>query len=462
MTFCGTGPSARPAARPTPDLPDDQLSTIAIPIEIPLAPIVDRLEQSVPKAAARLDGFELDPQQRFGIRYRIERTAINLSAIGTGLHATTTLRYSLEACRRTFNPVTSSHTMWPCGSCGFGETARVAEIALHSTLQWDTDWRLRSRTTARPVEFPNRCRVTLLNIDITDWKIAPAANAQLRAIAASIDRETPRLSDIRALAEKIWMSIQAPIELAPGTWLVIDPKGAGFGPIGGNGSRIGSTLHLRANARITVGQRPAVALAPLPPLEVQHAAARGLNVLATVSIPYPEVSRNLNEQLGGKSFDKGRLLVKSVEVTAGREGKALVRASIRYRGGPLKQYEGDIELEGDPQIDRASRSIALTNVSYSLPSRRGLFFRIASSLSRESIRAAIERNARWSASRQLELWRVGTERAANRALAPGVHLRSRVTALEPVGISAKPEAIVISMSMQAEASIEISDAKRGR
>src|SRR5205085_6614648 len=169
-----------------------ELSTIVVPIHASLAPLLPALESQVPKAQAKLDAYEMDPKQEFGMKYRVERGPIALQMIGTGLHATMTVHYALEGCRRTVKPIIGTVVMWPCVSCGFGEPMREAYIAVDSHLSWDASWRLASRTNARPAEFPNGCRVTFAGIDIADWKIAPIVNGQLQQVAKTIDANTPK------------------------------------------------------------------------------------------------------------------------------------------------------------------------------------------------------------------------------------------------------------------------------
>src|ERR1041385_6725874 len=82
-----------------------ELSTIVVPIHASLAPLVPALESQVPKVQAKLDAYEMDPRNEFGMKCRVERGAIALQMIGTGLHATTTVHYALEGCRRTVKPI---------------------------------------------------------------------------------------------------------------------------------------------------------------------------------------------------------------------------------------------------------------------------------------------------------------------------------------------------------------------
>src|SRR5512140_3483613 len=107
-----------------------EVSTFVIPIHSSLAPLLPLIEGQVPKSFEKVDGYELDPRQRFGMKYRVTREPISLKMQGAGLHASTTVHYALEGCRRTKNPVNGTYSMWPCISCGFAEPMRDAAIEL--------------------------------------------------------------------------------------------------------------------------------------------------------------------------------------------------------------------------------------------------------------------------------------------------------------------------------------------
>src|SRR5258705_197803 len=135
-----------------------ELSTIVVPIHASLAPLLPALESQVPKSQIKVDAYEMDPKQQYGMKYRVQRDPIALTMIGTGIHASTTVHYSMEVCRRTVKPIIGTVVMWPCISCGFSEPMREAYIAIDSHLSWDADWRLASPTTARPAGAPRRRR----------------------------------------------------------------------------------------------------------------------------------------------------------------------------------------------------------------------------------------------------------------------------------------------------------------
>ncbi len=431
-----------------------EVSTIVVPIRSTLAPLLPLIEAQVLKSVESR-GYENVPKQPYAVRYKIARDPIALNMEGSGLHATTTVHYSLEGCRITQKPFSKETTLFPCVSCGFDEPMRDAYIALDAHVEWDENWRLRTRTKARPIEFGQRCKVTFINLDITDWKLAPVVNEQLQQTAKTIDANTPKLTSIRPAAEQIWSSLQTPSEIAPRTWLVMEPLDIALAPIAGRGLQVASALSLRTRTRIVVGERPRVAAKPLPSL---HAAARdaaaGVRVPFDVELSWEEASRLLTESFGGKRYQN--VALESLRLMPGKEGKIVVEASVDYRGGGLKKYHGLVYLEGTPRFDAETSALALDNVEYSLdPKRHNPFVRIGDRLAHEALRARLAETARWSLAPQIAAVKTEIERATSRALAPGIVMHGRVVSIEPRSLSARAEGLVIRVVATGEASIDV-------
>jgi hypothetical protein len=444
--------------------PPAELTTIVIPVTTSLAPLVPQVESQVPKLLQKLDAYEMDPQQRFGLKYKVVRDPIALNMQGSGLHATTTIHYALQGCRRTVNPITKAAAMWPCISCGFGEPMRQAVITIDSHLAWDGNWRLRSATKARPVEFPNPCAVTPLNIDVSEWKIGPLVDQQMQDVVKTIDRATPKVTNLRPQAQEIWTALQTPVEIAPKTWLVLEPSAVGLGAIRGSGQSVTSSIALVAQTRVVVGATPAIAAKPLPPLRVAVDSPSGLRVPIDVEVPYDEASRLLSEQFAKRSYDTGggKLTVDSIRLLPGIGGKLNVEASIDYRGGGLKRYAGLVYLDGTPRFDAGTGSIVIDDVDYSLdPHRRNPFLRTANRLVHETLRSTLRANARWSIASELARVRNEIDRGMNRSLDGGATLKGHVDAIQPVSVVAGPETIALRVVATGTASIELSLAPGG-
>jgi hypothetical protein len=427
-----------------------EVSTFVVPITMSLAPLLPELEKQVPKTFAKLDAYELEPKGRFGMKYKVQRDPIALQMIGTGLHATTTVHYALEGCARAKNPITGSVRMFPCLSCGFGEPMREAFISLHSHFDWDANWRLLSKTTARPVEFPNKCGVTILNINVSDWKLAPLVNQQLAILTRSIDANTPKLANIRPLAQQVWNSLQTPTELAPRTWLVLEPLDAALGTIRGNGLNAGSTLTLHARTRVVVGDRPPVALKPLPPLRKGEEAAGAIRVPFTVELPYTEASRLLNEQFAGKKI--ADVLVQSVQLAPAPNGRIAIDAMV-----DMKRYRGKVTLEGTPQFDPATSTLSITDLDYQL-AKKSLFVRIADRFTHDTLRQRLRENAHWTVTNEVANIRANIDKAMTRPLAPGVMLNGHVTSVQPDNVAAAADRVIVHVTAIGTAGVTIDGA----
>jgi hypothetical protein len=437
--------------------PPAELSTIVIPIHTSLAPLLPQLEAQVPKTMAKLDAYELDPRQEFGMKYRVVRDPIALNVIGSGIHAMTTVHYALEGCRRTQKPFTSEIVMWPCISCGFGEPMRDAWISLTSRLDWDANWRLRSTTRAQPVDFSsNRCKVTFARIDVTDWRIAPIVNDQLRQAVKTIDANTPKLTNIRPAAQQVWSALQAPVLIGPRTWLVMDPADVALGPISGSGLVLTSMLTLRARTRVVVGEQPVVVPKPLPALRVSQAANNGIRIPFDVEVPYAEANRLMTENYANRTYEGVAVHAIRLGAAAAADGRVSIELNVTYRASLLKRYSGLVYLEGTPRYDPATRTVTLQNLDYSLdPRRKNPFVRIADRLAHDRLRSSLAGSAHWSVAPQIDAIRAEITRAMMRPLAPDVMMHGRVDAIEPGSVMLDANGIVLHVLATGSAEVEI-------
>ena len=381
------------------------------------------------------------------IHFDVSRDPVRLQMIGAGVHVSTAVHYSMQACRGRL----------PCISCGIGEPRREAEIRLQTTFDWDPNWRLRSKTRLLPVHYARPCEVTWLGIDITPRFIAPVVEQQLGAVVGIIDRTTPSLTSLRPQAQQIWTALQTPSELAPRTWLVLEPTEVGLTPITGSGPTITSTLLLRMKTRVVVGEKPATTQKPLPRLKAAIAGSQSkIRVPFDLELPYEEASRLAARDFAGRTFKvSGRpLKIESVRIAPAANGRILVEALIDYRGGRLRNYHGMVFLEGRPQFDAASTAIVVPDLDYTLdPKRRGLFARIAERAAHDSIRARLRESATFPLAARLAETREAVTRGLTRKLGSGAFMRGHAEAIEPQSVTAIET--VISIRVVATGTVEV-------
>ena len=428
------------AAQPLPP----ETSTLTVPIRTDLRPIASEIEKRVDAT------FSGKTKERgIDIRYDVGRDPIRLRMIGAGLHSFTTIKYAMEACRGRF----------PCISCGFGESRRIADVTLHSAFTWDPAWRLRSTTRLLPVTYAKPCEVTWLGIDITKRFVAPVVEDQLGQAAKIIDRNVPALSSIRPQAEQIWTALQTPYELAPRTWLVMEPADVALSPITGKDSIVTTTLSLRAVTRVVVGEKPATTRKPLPPLKsVPSTGPAYVRVPFDLELPYDEASRLATRDYANRTYKvEGReLTLSSIRIAPAPNNRVLVEAMIDYRGGRLRNYKGPIYLEGTPRFDPATQTIVVPDLDYSLdPKRRGLFARILERAAHESIRTRLRESAKFPLATRVAEVRAELTRALTRPLGNGVHLHGRADAIEPQSVTPRADVIAVRVVARGVAEITI-------
>jgi Domain of unknown function (DUF4403) len=437
----------QPAVAPPPA----EMSSIVVPIHASLAPLLPLIEAQVPKNMAKLDAYELDPSQRFGLRYSVYRDPIVLNMQNAGLHTSAHVHYALEGC------VKSGARMWPCLSCGFGEPMRDVTIELQTRFDWSEGWALRSTTTPRPVEFGSPCEVTRLGIDITEWKLRPLVDEQLRDAAKTIDHNTPKLASIRPYAQQVWSSLLTPYSIAPKTWLVIEPADVALAPIRGSGLNVTSALVLHARTRVVIGDKPAVAAKPLPALRTASSADTGIRVPFDLEIPYTEISRVLTDQFGKKTYsiEGGTLAVDTIRLSAGTNGRMNIEAAIDYRGRGIKKYRGFVYLDGLAKFDPSTSRVMIDDLEYSIdPKRRGIV-RALDHVAHEAIRSRLRDSARWPVAGDIASLKTDIEHGVTRPLATGVSLRGKVDSIEPISVTPGVDGVSIRVVAVGSASVDI-------
>lgn len=444
IVACARAPRDTPTPPPAPVAPPPaEVSTFSIPIRTNLGALASQIESQVPpqvRGTVRERGIDVE--------YVVARDPIRLTANPQSIHASSTIHYALQACRGRF----------PCISCGMAEPRRTAEIKLQSTLSWSTDWRLHSSTRVLPVHYNTACAITWFDIDVTRRFVAPVVERELAKIASTIDRQTPRLTNIRPRAETIWRSLQEPVEIAPRTWLLIEPQAVALTPPGGNGNALTTTLHLRTLTRVAVGDRPAVTPRSLAPLSnAPKIADPKMRVPLDLQLPWPEATRLAMQHYAGRTLQiNGRpLTVRALDIAPLPQGRVRIHADIDYRGGTLRNYEGPVVLEGTARFDAATSRIVIPDLDYSLESRRGFLARLAERAVHNDVRSRLRETVHLDLGKRLADARTNITKALHRPLAPGVRLQGTVRSIGVNDLIVHPDALYLRLIAEGEAIVDI-------
>jgi hypothetical protein len=241
---------------------------------------------------------------------------------------------------------------------------------------------------------------------------------------------------------------------------VLEPNDVALTPISGKGSLVTTTLLLRAQTRVIVGEKPVVTPRPLPALKTGSVGTQQpiVRVPLDLQLPYDEASRLATRDFAGQTYKvNGKpLTVESIRLAPASNGRVLMEARIDYRGGALRNYRGLVFLEGTPRYDPVTTSIVVPDLDYSLdPKRRGFFSRIAERAAHVSIRQRLRESARFDLAARFAGLREEVTRGLTRQLAAGVQLRGRADAIETANVTALEQVISVHVIATGRAEVVI-------
>jgi len=328
-------------------VPEVAPSVLTVPIAYDLTPVFEKLEARVPRRLGSLaDRQQLESNDRVSVAYELARTPFRAAFQGETARLSSVISYKARAWydARLLPEVRAS--------CGTGDDMppRI-RVGLSARLTIGEDWGLVGRTRIDRLEpytdeDRDKCRITPLNIDVTERVIGAAQSVlvdHLPEIEASL-----RGIDLRSRFERWWAALQEPISLDDNLWLVIDPIEVHRGPASGTGQALQAVVSLTARPHVVLGDRPTVVLRPLPPLDTAS-VVDGLRIQAEGTLDYEAASARLNEVLEGHELELpgGTLRLGSLSVRGIGAGRLALEMTFT---GSAK---GRLFLMGTPSSTRS-------------------------------------------------------------------------------------------------------------
>lgn len=396
-------------------------SHLAFPIRVDLDPLLQEIERAAPRIPPGVDTWTPLPRAPQGSSYRfhLERESLRFTVRDRRVTVRTAAKYGLEVGLRM-----AGSWYRGVGSCGLGkEPPRTVLFALHGEVDLAPDWSLRLRITADDPQPLDPCQVTFVGFDITDQVVA-GMKAELLKATQALEQQVRDAALLRQRAEAVWRSAQAPQELAPGIFLLLNPERIRLAPIRSEGRVLVLTPEVLARPAIVLGPRPEPAPRPLPALETAPAVDPGFRVRLDLDLPFAEATRQLRSQVAGKTFDteRGRFEILDAAVE-GRDGKALLEVRVRGR------VEGRLALAGRPVYDPVKGTVRLEDLDYTLESRSWIT-RFGEWLFRSGLRRTLQEKANWFLEKSLSDLRAQIQQGLNREVVPGIRLAGDLAGLK--------------------------------
>lgn len=421
------------------------ISTINVPMAIPVQSLVELVDEAVPWRYGHLDEFHSTPDGgRARIAFELERGPFSADVVEGVARLRAAVLYRVRV-----------HYDLPLlpdieTSCGVGGDPRPAlTVSIESPLSLARDWTLRTNASLANLapatsQAVDRCTVTALGIDITD-RIVADAGTFLEDHLADIDSLVARV-DTRSRFTSWWNTLREPIELRDSLWLAMQPEAIRRGPLRTSGDSVVVQLGLRARPQIVFGGRPPTPKTSLPPLDSGEVEP-GLDIRVDARAEYGAASRFLEEALSGRTIDmRGRSVqVDSIEVYGIGSGRLAMRVGV---SGDLR---GRLYLTGRPDIDPISGQVSVPDLELDVATR-DVLFSAASWFTASPLRDYLRERATWPSAPAIDWLSMWLVRGLNRDISPDLRVSGVVDSVEIIGATALRDALWVRLAARGSAS----------
>lgn len=431
---------AAPAPPPT-------VSRFDVPLSYDFAQVLKTVERVVPTTFGSLaDVKSMGSGDRKKYAYVATRGPFTAFARGGEVHLRTILTYTA---RGSYKPPIGPAVSATCGGSG-ARPRIVAELVAPVTLT--PNWHLRSKAriaTLAPASTDDRdrCRISFLSIDVTE-RVLDAARKGIESRLPAIDAKVGAV-DLTERATGWWNHLNAPIRLADGVWLLLQPEQLRLKGVRGEGHVLTVAAGLDAFPIVVTGARPARVVPPLPLLGNDTGTA-GFRVALEGTVDYATASRTLTRALRNKSVALASHTVRIGAVTASRRSDGRLGLTVAFTGDAV----GDVQFVGTPRVNRGTDQIVVSDLDFDLTTNSRLIGGYAW-LRSDVLLAFFRERARLPSAPVIAQGTQLIEKGLNRTVAGVLTLGGRVDSLVVLGVQVEPRGLTVRALVTGDASVAV-------
>jgi hypothetical protein len=263
----------------------------------------------------------------------------------------------------------------------------------------------------------------------------------------------------------LWAKIQEPIYLDKGIWLLIHPQTLSLGTARSDAQNpftAQASLETTANPEVLFGQNPIIAPQPLPSLSKYIPGPPIFQAVSNAFISYGEANKQLKDPrlklIGMVLKGTGQKLTIDDIHLSGEGAEVIMRVKLHYE--PLiinlgsKPAKLTVYLKGTPHYLPKLQAFDLPDLDYDIKSS-DLMVQIADMVFKNDFKNQLRQMARLPIGPQMDKLKVIMDKALNRNLGPYIRLSANVTTLKVLDGLANNKGIVIRVSIQGAAALEV-------
>jgi hypothetical protein len=332
----------------------EELSTLVLPVRIPLDAFVREAEGWIPKEhqsdwqALERSAFGQSLKAPLATRFSIRRRPIEWRTLGDRIEMRLPVTYRVELgvprLERS-SPARLGMGWKQVASC---EPSAGAVLRVETRLDLLPTWAVHS--VSRPVlELPGPCQLRALrehiSLDITP-RVRQVFTASLERSAIELDRQIETRTDLRRLASTLWARLHEPIPLGEQTWLMLRPRSVSIDRPRLENGEVRTGLRLLGYPEIA-GTADSDAVAALPPLVAgDPEATPSFSLDLDLDMTWPELNERLRASMIGKVFKTGgnrKLRLTGVSVAPNGD-RLVMEATVEG------SFKGHMGMSGRPTI----------------------------------------------------------------------------------------------------------------
>ncbi|RNI28773.1 DUF4403 family protein [Rufibacter latericius] len=365
-SFAVEEPAGTDTSQPSPPL---QLSTITLPITIPVSALEGILNQQLTGVIYQDDDLQDDDLM------------VKVTKAGPMKLRSEFSKLSMEVPLKIW-----ARGRWQWNACELckklqktEETEFEVTVRTESRLQLQPDYTLKSYTSG---DFAWGARKPTLSLGPLKLNLAPfiepKLKTQLAPMLQQLDQELQRRVPLPTYLNQAWRQLQTPLLLNEqyNTWLSIEPQAVRLTPLELQQNQLSLQVGIDAFVKVLSGQKPAqVKTAALPnftPTRTLPPLAQ-LNIASDISYDY--LNQVLQKELRNQRFsfenDKHQLTVHDITLS-GKGTKLLLALDLSGQTKAAfltKKFNGKVWLQGTPFYDAASQSIQVKDLEYTLQTK---------------------------------------------------------------------------------------------
>ena len=410
-----------------------EVSTINIPIEIPLAEIEKQINAQLGTVLFEDNSLEDNGGDNLTLKVSkrqplgIEARGGNLFEIKVPVNIKAKAGYKVEKLGISVSK--------------YEDTEFDIDLSFLTRINLSPNWKISTSTTPNGYKWVSEPKVKIgfFEIPITSI-IEKIIDRELPNVVKTVDGEIAKIN-LRPQVEPVWKSVQDPILMneAYQAWLKVTPQSIMMTPIGNKGKNVRIGLGINAVAETFLGSKPGPARSePLPLLKITDKLEEKFEVGLMTEIPYTQLRKIALDQVGGKTYDfndgKQKITILDMEVYG--HGEDVVVGTTM--SGALN---GKVYVKGKPYYDATSTSLKVKDLDFDLDTKDKLV-KTANWLAHGKFLKMMEPYFSVSVASQLdEARKMIRENLSGDAANKAVKLKGNLVELKPGPIFVKPNGL---------------------